>query len=127
MGKVVILGTPNQGSKVADFWEDNFLYKYFYGPAGQQLVTNQLKFKELYGKIDYPLGIVAGSFSIDPFSSFIIPSEDDGKVYIESTKIKGMKDHVVISASHTFMVSNNEVKRQVLYFIEHGKFLDTQN
>ncbi len=123
LGKVIMLGTPNQGSETADFLKDNLLYKNFYGPAGQQLITDQSKLKELNGEIDYPLGIIAGNYSLAPISSIIIPGKDDGRVSIERTKIKGMTDHIVIDTNHTFMVVNKEVQQQALYFIEHGKFL----
>ncbi len=123
IGRVVMLGTPNQGSEVADFIAGNFLYKRFYGPAGQQLGTDQSKFRELYGAVDYELGIIAGNFSIDPISSFFIPGDNDGKVSVERTKLEGMKDHIVISATHTFMPDNKKVKQQVAHFIEHGMFL----
>jgi len=123
MGRVVQLATPNKGSEVSDFLENNWLYKKIYGPAGAQLTTNQKQIKNLLNdKIDYELGIIAGNFTIDPISSSIIPGNDDGKVSIESTKLKGMKDHIVVSASHTFFPSNKEVKQQTLYFLKNGKF-----
>ena len=94
-----------------------------YGPAGQQLTTDQKKIKNLLtDKIDYELGIIAGNFTIDPISSSIIPGNDDGKVSIESTKLKGMKDHIVVSASHTFFPSNKKVKQQTLSFLKNGQF-----
>ena len=123
LGKVVQLAPPNAGSEVADFLKNNWLYKKIYGPSGEQLVTNQKKIKDMFGKIDYELGIIAGNSTIDPISSFmIIPGPDDGKVSIESTKLEGMKDHIIVSASHTFFPSNKQVKKQTLYFLQNGKF-----
>ena len=122
IGKVVMLGTPNQGSEVADFLVDNYFYKTFYGKAGQELVTDQSDFKKIFGTVDYELGVIAGNCTIDPVSSFIIPGDDDGKVAIAKTKIKGMKDHITLCATHSFMPSNKQVKQQTKYFLEHGKF-----
>jgi esterase/lipase len=123
MGRVVQLATPNKGSEVSDFLEDNWLYKKIYGPAGTQLTTDQRQIKHLLeDKIDYELGIIAGNFTIDPISSTIIDGDDDGKVSIESTKLKGMKDHVIVSASHTFFPSNEIVKQQTLNFLKNGQF-----
>lgn len=67
-------------------------------------------------------GIIAGNFTIDPISSFIIPGDDDGKVAISSTKLKGMKDHITLSVSHAFFPTNTEVKKQTLYFLNNGEF-----
>jgi triacylglycerol esterase/lipase EstA (alpha/beta hydrolase family) len=41
LGRVVQLAPPNNGSEVSDFFKNNWLYKKFYGPAGQQLTTDQ--------------------------------------------------------------------------------------
>lgn len=122
LGRVVQLAPPNNGSEVADALKNNWLYKKIYGPAGQQLITNQDKIKSLLGEVNYELGIIAGNSSIDPISSFIIPGKDDGKVSIKSTKLKGMKDHIVVSSCHTFFPSNKTVHKQTKHFLEHGEF-----
>ena len=122
LGRVVQLASPNKGSEVADFIKDNWLYEKVYGPAGQQLTTDQTGLGGLLGTVDYELGVVAGNASIDPVSSAIIPGDDDGKVSVESTKVAGMKDHVVVSATHTFFPGNKTVQRQALEFLQNGKF-----
>jgi len=122
LGKVVQLATPNQGSEVADFVKNFWPYKKIFGPAGQQLITDQGAVKHLFGEVNYELGIIAGNATIDPISSAIIPGENDGKVAVKRTKLEGMKDHIVVSASHTFFPSNKEVQKQTLYFLKNGNF-----
>ncbi|MEM7069716.1 MAG: alpha/beta fold hydrolase [Pseudomonadota bacterium] len=122
LGRVVQLASPNGGSEVADFLKENWLYESIYGPAGQQLVTEGAGLDELLGKVDYELGVIAGNFTIDPVSSSIIPGDDDGKVSVESTKVEGMHDHIVVSASHTFFPQNHEVQDQMLHFLRTGFF-----
>ena len=122
LGRVVMLGTPNQGSEVADFLKNNFIFQGYYGPAGLQLSTDQRSIKKLLGKVDYPLGIIAGDLSIDPVSSIILPGVDDGKVSIARTKINGMHDHIVLHTTHTFMMKNDKVLKQAHHFLQHGAF-----
>ncbi len=122
LGKVVQLAPPNQGSEIADFVKNFWPYKKIFGPAGQQLITDQSSVKYIFGKVNYELGIIAGNATIDPISSAIIPGENDGKVAVERTKLEGMKDHIVVSASHTFFPSNKEVQKQTLYFLKNGNF-----
>ena len=122
LGRVVQLASPNKGSEVADFVKTNWLYEKIYGPAGQQLTTDQTGLRNLLGKVDYELGVVAGNASIDPVSSAIIPGDDDGKVSVESTRVSGMKDHVIVSATHTFFPGNKTVQRQALAFLRNGRF-----
>lgn len=127
LGRVVVMGSPNKGSEVADFMRDTLAYQSVYGPAGQELTTKQ-DYDRLLGKVTYELGSIAGDRSIDPVSSWVlINGTDDGKVSIESTKVKGMKDHIVLHAAHTFMMSNDEAIKQSHYFIEHGKFDHASN
>ncbi len=122
LGRVVMLAPPNLGSEAADFWKDNWLYQKIYGPAGQQLTTDQSKVEKFLGKVNYELGIIAGDRSIDPLHSFIIPGRDDGKVSISKTMIEGMKDHVIIHSTHTFIMNNSEAQRLAISFILNGKF-----
>ena len=123
LGSVVMIGTPNQGSEVADFLKDYSVYKKYFGPAGQQLSTDQQEIKGLLGVIDYDVGVIAGRLSIDPISSLlIIPGSNDGKVSVERTKVNNMKDHIVLNTTHTFMINNPGVMKQVRHFIEHGRF-----
>lgn len=122
IGRVVLLAPPNKGSEVADLLQNNWLYKKLYGPAGQQLITDQSSFVHLFGDVDYECGVIAGTVSVDPVSSLLIKGICDGKVSVESTKLNGMRDHVVVPASHTFFPYNHNVQYQTLYFLQHGFF-----
>ncbi len=122
LGRVVTLGTPNKGSEFADMIGDLGVYQTLYGPAGQELTTTH-DYDTLFGKPDYDLGCIAGDRTIDPVATLlIIDGDDDGKVSVESTKVQGMKDHIVLHATHTFMMSNEDVMRETRHFIENGKF-----
>lgn len=127
LGRLVLLAPPNHGSEVADLLKNISLYKKLYGPAGQQLTTNNTATETLCGPVDYELGIIAGNRSIDPISSYRIPGENDGKVSIASTKLDGMQDHITLPASHTFFPSNKKVHAQVVAFLREGKFVRNGN
>ena len=121
LGRIVMAGTPNGGSEVADFVKNWWVYKKFYGPAGQQLITNHANLQHLFGELNYEVGIIAGNRSIDPLGSYIIGGENDGKVSVESTRLEGMKAHVVIPVSHTFMPTNRKMWELALEFIQQGE------
>lgn len=122
LGRVVQLASPNHGSEVADFLRKVWLFRILFGPAGQQLGALPEYRAQLPQEVNYELGIIAGNRSIDPISSALIGSENDGKVSIASTRLAGMKDHIVVPASHTFFPGNREVQRQTAYFLAHGMF-----
>ena len=123
LGKVIMLSPPNTGSEFADFFTNNKLfssiYKSLFGPAGQQLVTSH---EHPCGNIDYPLGIIAGSSSINPLAPFILNDEHDGIVPVERTKLDGMCDHITLKSNHSLMMFDPKVIKQVIYFLENDRF-----
>jgi pimeloyl-ACP methyl ester carboxylesterase len=70
LGRVVMLGTPNGGSEVADLLQGLALYRKFYGPAGQQLTTHLDGVLRSLPALDYAVGVIAGNSSIDPSPRF---------------------------------------------------------
>jgi len=124
LGRVVMVGTPNNGSQIADFLKGWSLYRKVYGPAGQQLITDQTAMAKLFGTVDYELGIIAGNRTIDPVSSLVIGLgvPNDGKVSVESTRLDGAVAHIVIPANHTFLPVNRTMWRQTLSFLKDGRF-----
>ncbi len=123
LGKVVMLGPPNTGSEFADWLSDTKVlapvFKTVFGPASNQLRTD---YPHIDGDINYPLGVIAGNLSINPLAPWVLEGDHDGVVPVERTKIEGMSDHIVIPATHSFMMFNKDVMDQALYFLKHSKF-----
>jgi triacylglycerol esterase/lipase EstA (alpha/beta hydrolase family) len=123
LGRVVMLGTPNGGSEVADVLQRLAIYRAFYGPAGLQLSTQQDPALRALPPVDYDLGIVAGIGTIDPISSFLIlPRPNDGKVSVQRTRLEGMMDHTVVKASHPGLLRHPVVIEQIISFLCKGRF-----
>ena len=98
-------------------------FRAFYGPAGSQLSTQLDATLRALQAIDYPLGIIAGSRTIDPMSSrFVLPKPSDAKVSVASTRLAGMVDHVVMPASHPMLVLKTPTIAQTIAFLRHGRF-----
>jgi pimeloyl-ACP methyl ester carboxylesterase len=123
MGRLIQLASPNKGSEIADFLKDNFIFKKVFGPAGQQLITNQKQFKHIFGNVDYELGVIAGDLVLDPISALIMGKPSDGRVSVESTKIKGMKDHIVVKVGHKYFPHSRRVHKYALHFLQNGFFI----
>ncbi len=104
----------------------NFLpYKWFYGPAGQELTTAARRRDRT--KPYYDLGIIAGTRGW-PYiiASLLIPGPHDGRVAVAHTKLAGMKDHVTLRATHTLIAWHPAVHRQIIHFVKEGVFLHRQ-
>lgn len=122
LGRVVMLGPPNQGSEVVDRIGDWLLFEWINGPAGSQLGTEDGSLPNRLGPVEFELGIVAGNWSINWINSLMIEGRDDGKVSVERTQVEGMNDHLVLPVTHPFLMKNREVIRQTLWFLRHGRF-----
>jgi hypothetical protein len=119
---VVMLGPPNRGSEVVDKLDGIPGFHFVNGDAGLQLGTGELSIPSSLGLPTFNVGIIAGNKSINWILSSLIPGSDDGKVSIERTKIEGMNDHIEISTTHPFMMKNETVISQVIFYLENGAF-----
>jgi pimeloyl-ACP methyl ester carboxylesterase len=123
LGRVVMLGTPNSGSEIADRLKDFGIYRAFFGPAGQQLGTQRdAAVEALFAPVDYPVGIIAGDRSIYPITSAFLPKPHDGRVSVENTRLDRMVDHVVVHTSHPWLVRSGEAIAQTIAFLKEGRF-----
>jgi pimeloyl-ACP methyl ester carboxylesterase len=124
LGRVVMLGTPNGGSEIADRLKNFAAYRAYFGPAGQQLTTERDSATQaILPSVDYPVGVIAGNRSIDPISSTLfLPSPNDGRVSVENTKLAGMTDHIIVSAAHTWLARNQSAIDQTIAFLKEGRF-----
>ncbi|MGQ0621751.1 MAG: esterase/lipase family protein [Panacagrimonas sp.] len=122
LGRVVMMGPPNRGSELVDTFGWLPVFQWIYGPAGRQLGTGPDSLPNRLPPVSYPVGVIAGSSTISPLYSWIIPGRDDGKVAVKRTQVQGMADFVDLPVNHTWMMRNDEVIRQSLYFLREGRF-----
>lgn len=120
--RAVMLAPPNNGSELADNFKKLLGYRWLIGKPMQQLGTDENDLPKHLGKVDFELGVIAGSKSYNPLYSAIVSGDDDGKVSVESSKVEGMRDHLVMPVSHSFLMNNATVEQQTLHFLRQGSF-----
>jgi len=122
LGRIVMLSPPNHGSEVVDALHDNYFYQAAMGPAGLQIGTGKHSLPNGLQPVPGDIGIITGNSTSDPWFSPIIPGDDDGKVSVERAKLDEMDDFLVVENGHTFIMRDDVVIRQVLYFLKNGTF-----
>lgn len=120
---VVMLAPPNHGSEVVDHLRETSLLEKVLGPAALELGTEETSVPNSLTKpLPFPVGIIAGTESSDPWFASFFDGPNDGKVSVESTKLPEMTDFRTVPAGHTFMMRSDEAIGQVLSFLESLRF-----
>lgn len=122
--RVVMFAPPNQGSSLVDRIGTWKLFKLSTGVNGHRLSTADDSYPNQLGP--WPsgpeLGIIAGDRPINPLLAYWTGGPGDGKVRVEETKLEGMKDHLVLPYSHTWIQYRQKPIEQVMAFLAQGGF-----
>jgi len=121
LGRVVLIGSPSKGTPFVDHFRDAWWLK-LVGQAAMSLGTDSSSLPRKLRAPYYPVGVIAGistAFNNDDF----IPGDDDGMVPVESTKIEGMTDFILLKVSHSALPKNETVMGQTIEFLKNGKFI----
>jgi len=122
IGRVVMLAPPNRGSELVDALGDWAAFRALNGPAGRQLGTARDSLPNALGPAPFEAGVIAGNRSINVLLSSLIEGADDGKVSVDNTKLVGMRDFLVVRATHPLIMRKREVADQAAHFLRHGVF-----
>lgn len=122
IGRVVMLAPPNHGSELVDDFGHWWIFRRINGPAGNELGTRPDSVPVRLGPADFEVGILMGNRTMNPLMSAFLPDRDDGKVTVKSARLDGMKDFLVIPATHMFIMRDREAIAQTRHFLDTGRF-----
>lgn len=105
-GRVVMLAPPNQGSDVAERMAP--LLGWWLTPLPQLRPAAMRDAPALPPAVE--VGVIAGRY--------------DAKVAVPRTHLAGERAHVVVPATHTFLMHRADVRRLVLRYLRAGTFAD---
>jgi triacylglycerol esterase/lipase EstA (alpha/beta hydrolase family) len=125
VGRVVMLAPPNRGSALMDRLRSHpvlgGVYRRMTGPAGADIAVSAEMTATLQ-PVPFELGVIAGDRYVNPYLTRLIEQPNDGKVSVAETMVDGMRDHIVVPHSHTFLMRAPRVIAQVIHFLECGRF-----
>jgi len=122
LGRVVMMGPPNQGSAAVDELINVPGFDWLNGPAGRQLGKGDDSVPLKLGPADFELGVIAGNRTIDPVTSAVLENPDDGRVSVDDTRLEGMDDFVIVEHSHAFMMRMRQPIELTIEFLRSGHF-----
>lgn len=120
LGEVVMLGTPNHGSELADLAHDYFPEVW----QGNVVVSLNTRGTGLAGQLPspyYPTAVIAGT-KPSVFTGFSFPGSNDGLVSTDSARLPKMKDFLIVDVGHSMLRYDAEVAGQVIHVLRTGTF-----
>jgi pimeloyl-ACP methyl ester carboxylesterase len=119
-GRVLLMGSPAGGSRAA-----KALAAWRWGKAimGRTVCEALLLSDERQWTQPRDLGVIAGTRNVGLgrlVSAHRAPS--DGTVYVDETRIAGMKEHLMLPVSHTGLPFSATAARQTATFLRSGQF-----
>jgi pimeloyl-ACP methyl ester carboxylesterase len=122
-GRIVTLGTPHQGSLVAERMAHHSLLRRMLGRSRPVLTGECCTWS---GQRE--LGSIAGNRALGIGRLFgKMPMPNDGTVTLDSTRLENMHDHIVVAASHMGMLFSHKAAGQVIAFLARGRFEHENN
>lgn len=117
-GRIVTLGTPHNGSLVADRVA-NDIHESILGGAYENALDGELP--AWRGEVE--LGSIAGSQCIGIGMALkSLPKPNDGTVSVEETRLQAQKDHLSLPVSHTALVFSQRSVKAIDDFLQNGYF-----
>jgi pimeloyl-ACP methyl ester carboxylesterase len=119
-GRIVTLGTPHTGSRVAARAEHRPVLRRVLGASLDQGLLGDMP--PWNGARE--LGVIAGTggFGVGRFITRLNPPHD-GTVEVGETRLPGMSDFVTVPSTHLGLLYSASVARQVCAFLAGGRFL----
>ncbi|MBT6068169.1 hypothetical protein HOG48_00260 [Candidatus Peregrinibacteria bacterium] len=130
MKRLVMIAPPNKGSDMADIFGRSKLINAIFGPGLKQMESSIKSFANRSPLPKCEFGIIAGK--IKNHKGWWHPTrilytlwhkkKNDGLVSVEQTKLKQMKDFIVLPYDHAVIPFKKKTIKQVINFIKKGKF-----
>lgn len=123
LGRVVMLAPPNSGSAYGDLAREAKLTSArLVPPAIAALGTDPASFAQRLPPPSYPVGVIAGTRSLNPLDAVLTNGESDGAVSVESAQLAGMTDFITVNDTHSSIRRDPAVHAQVIAFLRNGRF-----
>jgi pimeloyl-ACP methyl ester carboxylesterase len=122
IGRMVMLGPPNRGARMAELFLQNSLFRVVLGKSATSLGSGWNELSNKLATPDCDFGIIAGGRGDARGFNPLLSGDDDMVVRVEETKLAGAKDFCVLPVLHTFLFDDAQVQQATLNFLRTGNF-----
>lgn len=119
LGRVVMLGPPNQGSMIIEALDDWFPLRSVAGASAMQLTRGDIS------KLAAPpceFAIIAGGKGNKRGYNPLLKADNDGVVRVDNTRLSGARDFLLVDEAHTFLMANAKSIDATISFLQSGHF-----
>jgi len=118
-GRVVLMGSPVQGSRVAQTLVHNRVGRWLLGAS----VPNGLLRPAPDWNYDREIGVIAGTRSLGVGQVITdLRGAHDGTVAVAETRLRGATDRIELPVTHAGLAISRRVARQICEFLHQGRF-----
>ena len=123
LGRVVTIVPPHHGSAVSDKLRRlPIIWRIIGRNLGALGTGPDAYWRTLPQRADFELGVIAGSFALNPLGWFLLARPNDGTVAESSTRLDGMTDHLTLPSNHTLILFRRRTAMQAIAFLRTGRF-----
>ena len=113
--KLVMMGTPNKGAQIAEFFNRMKTYQFISGPSGQD-VRPSGKPKDL-PEPAIPMLIIAGGLGNDIGFNPLLHGDNDGIVTVAETRLDSPHEFKLVKIIHTTIMDHKDSISAMLKFL----------
>lgn len=120
MGRMVMLGPPNQGAAIARRLAKTGVFGMVVGRGGLQLGPAWLELQDELAIPPFPFAIVAGRLDERLPKNPLLDGQGDFVVSVEEAKLDGMSDFIELPVMHSFLMTDRSVQDATIRFLHGG-------
>lgn len=123
LGRVVTIVPPHYGSAISDRLRQlPIIWRLIGRNLGALGTGPDAYWRTLPQRAEFELGVIAGSFAVNPLGWFFLDGTSDGTVAETSTRLEGRTDHLVLPSNHTLILFRRRTAEQAIAFLRTGRF-----
>ncbi|MBI3570988.1 MAG: alpha/beta fold hydrolase [Gammaproteobacteria bacterium] len=120
-GRIVTLGAPHGGSRVAQHLSRHVFWRRAMGRGVKQLLSG---ISQQWTPPPREIGVICGtrSFGLGRLLYRGLPRPNDGLLTVKESAFPAADEHLALPVSHTGMMFSRTVARQIVAFLNAGRF-----